>query len=176
MKASWPASRIMRVLAGPVMLAGLLAGLSPASASAASCQNWTGLQPPGPGATANVLEGVTVASACGAWAVGFYNNGDAQQPLIEHWNGSAWKAVPAPDTGGSSGALVSVRGLAPHHGGVCTDPDTGGRRGEETSCSRWPPRPAATSGRSGPFPVPTPRSRAGPGCPGTCPARPRTGP
>ena len=50
-----------------------------------------------------------MVSACGAWAVGFYNNGDAQQPLVEHWNGSAWKAVPAPDTGGSSGALVSVR-------------------------------------------------------------------
>jgi hypothetical protein len=69
MGAQWRGRRFVGVLAGPVMLADLLAGLSPVSASAAaSCQGWTGLQPPNPGATGNVLQGTAVLSACNAWA------------------------------------------------------------------------------------------------------------
>ena len=103
------------MMAGPVLLAGLLAGAGPASApaaAAAGCQGWTGLQPLNPGTTANALQAAAVLSACNAWAVGFSNNGGGQQPLIEHWNGSSWKVVPAPDTGGTSGSLASVRAVS----------------------------------------------------------------
>jgi hypothetical protein len=105
--------RLLAIVAGPVLLAGVLAGLSPASASAAACHDWTGLQPPSPGAASNGLEGVTVLSACNAWAVGYDISGGPYQTLIEHWNGSSWRVVPSPDPGGSANFLRSVRAVSP---------------------------------------------------------------
>jgi ABC-type sugar transport system substrate-binding protein len=44
------AGRVAAALAAPLMLAGVLTGLGPAAASAATCQAWTGgQQPPSPG-------------------------------------------------------------------------------------------------------------------------------
>jgi hypothetical protein len=61
---------------------------------------------PGPG-DPNLLTGAAVTSARNAWAVGYYANtpsGEgAEQTLIEHWNGHAWRAVQSPDPAGSSG-------------------------------------------------------------------------
>ena len=105
--------RLRAILAGPVLLAGALAGLAPASASAAACPNWTGLQPPSPGTAANGLDGVTVLSACNAWAVGYQLSGGPYQTLIEHWNGSSWRVLPSPDPGGSANFLRSVRAVSP---------------------------------------------------------------
>ncbi len=45
---------------------------------------------------------MAVVSACGAWAVGSYDNGTVQQTLVEHWNGSAWTVVASPDPGAGS--------------------------------------------------------------------------
>jgi hypothetical protein len=42
----------------------------------------------------NVLRGVACTSTKNCWAVGYYevpNSSEQQEPLIEHWNGKAWK-------------------------------------------------------------------------------------
>jgi hypothetical protein len=94
--ARWLASRTLGVLAAPLVLAGVLAGIAPGGASASTCESWTGLQPPNPGSN-NSLNGVTVLSSCNAWAVGYYANGGIQSTLIEHWNGSTWRQVSSPN-------------------------------------------------------------------------------
>jgi len=67
MRTQWHVGRFLRALGALLVLAGGLIGLGP-SASAASCQNWTGVPPPSPGAAGNVLNGVVMGSACHAWA------------------------------------------------------------------------------------------------------------
>jgi hypothetical protein len=66
-------------------------------ASASSCENWTGMQPPSPGHQSG-LSGVIAVSPCNAWAVGSSLNASAEQPLslAEHWDGAAWNVVPTP--------------------------------------------------------------------------------
>ena len=85
------------------MVAGVLIGI-PATASASTCFNWTGVQPPSPGGFDNNLFGVAVLSRCNAWAVGAYYNDEREigQTLIEHWNGTAWKRVASPNPSGTS--------------------------------------------------------------------------
>ena len=39
------------------------------------------------------LEGVAALSATNAWAVGWFNDGFNNNPLIEHWNGTSWSVV-----------------------------------------------------------------------------------
>jgi hypothetical protein len=95
----------------------VLAGAGPATAATtatAACQNWTGTQPPSPGATSNQLRGVSVLSACNAWAVGdqVASNG-GRQTLIEHWNGSSWTVVPSPNPGSPDNSLTSVHAVSP---------------------------------------------------------------
>jgi hypothetical protein len=109
-------------VAAPLVLTGGLAGLAPGVASAApatsaapaaSCQNWTGLQPPNPGTADNELEGVAVASACNAWAVGLeFSAGSSPEPLIEHWNGSSWKVSPSPVLPGRGAKLLGVSAVS----------------------------------------------------------------
>jgi erythromycin esterase-like protein len=56
----------------------------------------------------NFLEGVAAVSASDAWAVGYYNNG-TDVPLVEHWNGKAWKVQPSPNLDGAAlSAVVAV--------------------------------------------------------------------
>src|SRR5260370_42569672 len=102
MPARFPAGRALRLLAASLVVTGVLAGPGSAGASGSTCQNWTGVPPPNPGTFANSLNGVAVVSACGAWAVGSYNNGTPPGPqtLIEHWNGPAWTVGGSPDPGG----------------------------------------------------------------------------
>ena len=64
-----------------LMLAGVLTGTIPAAASAATCQSWSGLQPPSPGANGNELSGVAVLSPCNAWTVG-------SRQLPSPWDGN----------------------------------------------------------------------------------------
>jgi hypothetical protein len=106
----WPAKRIFGAMAAPLMMAGVLTGTGAAGASASSCQSWTGVPPPSPGTSDNFLQGVSVISACDAWAVGSDVSGSgAEQTLIEHWDGSTWKQVPSPDPGSTDNSLLSVR-------------------------------------------------------------------
>jgi hypothetical protein len=81
-----------------LVAAGLL-GAGVARASAGQCESWGGL-PPNVGSGDNQLHGVAATSACNAWAVGFDFNGSADQTLIEHWSGKAWKVQPSPNPGG----------------------------------------------------------------------------
>src|SRR5207248_7564803 len=52
----------------------------------------------------NYLQGVAAVSSKNVWAVGFYmsSNGGWRQPLIEHWNGTAWSIVPIPNPSSDS--------------------------------------------------------------------------
>src|SRR5262252_2421159 len=86
---------VAAALAAPLMMTCVLAGPRPAAAAAAACQNWTGTQPPSPGAGSNELFGVAVLSACDAWAVGddVSSNG-GRQTLAENWNGASWAVLP----------------------------------------------------------------------------------
>jgi hypothetical protein len=60
------------------------------------------------------LEGVSADSASDAWAVGWYfNSAEVQQPMIVHWNGTAWSQVPAPSPGAGSAVLSGVSALSP---------------------------------------------------------------
>jgi len=47
------------------------------------------------------LVAVTAVSPTDVWAVGSMSSGApfSDRPLIEHWNGSAWRVVPAPGDG-----------------------------------------------------------------------------
>jgi hypothetical protein len=99
----------------PLLLAGTVSGIGLAralAAPAARCQNWTGAQPLNPGGASNTLDSVAIESACDAWAVGFQTGGGIEATLSEHWNGSAWTAVPSPAPGTAS-LLRSVRGTSP---------------------------------------------------------------
>jgi hypothetical protein len=46
------------------------------------------------------LNGVAATSATNAWAVGSYNNGTTVQPLVLHWNGTAWRVKPTTNPDG----------------------------------------------------------------------------
>ena len=157
---TWRPRRVCLALAAPLLLAGGLTAAGPA-ASAASCQNWTGVPPPSPGTAGNVLDGVAMVSACDAWAVGFSDG--AAQTLAEHWNGSSWAVVPSPNPGSTFNTLTSVRAVS------ATDIWAVG-----SFNSRYPaPAPAAASATCAlcaPCPLKTPgRSVITPTAPGTRP-------
>jgi len=108
-----PVQRVPRVLAIALAVTGTLAAPGLASAAGGGCQSWTGAQPPSPGSTDNSLRGVTVLSACNAWAVGFQFDTGASQTLIEHWNGSSWTVVPSSIPGAELSLLFSIRSVSP---------------------------------------------------------------
>lgn len=97
------ASPTVRPLRAVTIFGLVAAGLIPAGAAsaAAKCQSWGG-QPPNVGSGYNQLEGVAATSACNALAVGYDNNGTANQTLILRWSGSAWRVQPSSDPGGSA--------------------------------------------------------------------------
>jgi len=59
---------------------------------------WKRVRSPNPAGPANTnsLQAVAGVSASSAWAVGDEFTGGVLQPLIEHWNGTAWKSVHTP--------------------------------------------------------------------------------
>jgi hypothetical protein len=116
MKARWPGVRRASAFTVTLLtMAGAIAAVSPAGASASTCQSWVGPQPPSPGSTANQLNAVTVISPCDAWAVGSYTSlGSGRQlNLIEHWNGASWSVVPSPQPGTGGSFLDGVRAVSP---------------------------------------------------------------
>src|SRR5256885_15905974 len=96
-----------------LMSAIVMTGLLPPSAATASAPAWT-VQP-----TANKASGsgghlndVSCVSATFCVAVGtmsyFGLPGPTDQSLVEMWNGSAWRASPAPVVGGGGDVLNAV--------------------------------------------------------------------
>jgi hypothetical protein len=107
------ATAAVAALAAPLLLAGVLGGPGTAQAATAGCRSWTGAQPPSPGPNTQ-LAGVTVLSACDAWAAGsFVGTGGVRDTLIEHWNGANWTVVPSPSPGSKQNFLTSIRAASP---------------------------------------------------------------
>jgi hypothetical protein len=82
---------------------------------------WTRVPAPTPSGRQAGLAGVDELSTGNAWAVGDSANGSPgegnidNQPLIEHWNGSAWSIVNGVTLpSGSTGVLNAVGGTGPH--------------------------------------------------------------
>ncbi len=100
MQPRWPVKRLARALAASLMLAGVVTGIVPAAASAATCQSWTG--------AIDSLSAVRAVSASDVWAVGASSNGTVDKTLILHWNGHKWATVTSP----SPGTASSLSGVA----------------------------------------------------------------
>ncbi len=71
---------------------------------------WTRLAGPHPSSTQNHLLGVSAVSGGDAWAVGWYNKTfSIEDPLIVHWNGTAWTRVPSSHP---NSALINLSGVS----------------------------------------------------------------
>ena len=81
-------------------------------------ENWNGgtwvlSSHPDPGTGANQLNGVAATSADDVWAVGQTSgSGGGMQPLVEHFNGTAWSVVSAPSVT-SDDELLAVAAVSP---------------------------------------------------------------
>jgi hypothetical protein len=70
---------------------------------------WSRIPSPNPSKDLNELDGVSAVSAKSAWAVGYDQTGTGgYEPLILHWNGTAWSRVPSPRASAFSAALSAV--------------------------------------------------------------------
>src|SRR5207244_6066002 len=80
------------------------AGDSTANSSQTLIDRWDGnawatVASPDTSATQNnSLQRVTCTSPTDCWVIGHYNNGNADQTLIERWDGTAWTIVTSPNT------------------------------------------------------------------------------
>ncbi len=98
------------VVVGLVGAGLILAGAG--HASVARCQR-SGSEASHPGLSSSLL-GVTVTSACNAWAVGYYSpDGTTEASLIEHWNGKVWTVQHSPTHGGGGDVLYGVAATSP---------------------------------------------------------------
>src|SRR6266513_1947902 len=71
---------------------------------------WTQVPSPHPSSTQNILRGVSAVSGGDAWAVGWYNKTfSIEDPLIVHWNGTAWTRVPSSHP---NSALINLSGVS----------------------------------------------------------------
>lgn len=74
---------------------------------------WSVVPSPSPGAEQNILYGVSAVSDSDVWAVGALQDANGLwHTLTEHWNGSAWSAVPAVDAGASGNQFFAVRAVS----------------------------------------------------------------
>jgi hypothetical protein len=71
---------------------------------------WTQQPSPNPSDAVNVLNGVAATSTSNAWAAGQYSTSASPggEPLIERWNGTAWKVVATPSFSGLTNILNGV--------------------------------------------------------------------
>jgi hypothetical protein len=70
---------------------------------------WSVIPGPSPGAQGNILYGVAALADNNVWAVGIQlDANEGTHPLIEHWDGTSWTAVPAVDPNGGGNALYAV--------------------------------------------------------------------
>jgi hypothetical protein len=100
------ATRSVRILAVPLLLAGVAAGAAAAVPAVARARSQ---DVPVSVPSTGQLSGVAATSASNAWAVG-YTGSTSPKPLIEHWNGTAWTRVPSP--GGASSVAATALGAA----------------------------------------------------------------
>jgi hypothetical protein len=117
----WAEQRFPAVPAG-----GQFAGVAASSAANAWAVGWTGAtveqtlidhwngkswtrvpSPNVPGATGNILKGITVLSGTSAWAVGSASVAGSSKTLVMHWDGKRWTIVPSSTPDGDA-ALFGV--------------------------------------------------------------------
>jgi hypothetical protein len=71
--------------------------------------SWSQASAPAIASFGTQLAAVTATSATNAWAVGqFYSAADVDQPLILHWNGTAWTRAALPKAGSKVEMLLGV--------------------------------------------------------------------
>jgi hypothetical protein len=88
----------VRLLAASLLLAGVIGGVAPVTASAAGAA----VRAPATFSISGGLSGVAATSASNAWAVGYTGSDTSQKTLILHWNGTAWKRVTSPSPAGGA--------------------------------------------------------------------------
>ena len=74
--------------------------------------------------TSDTLQAIGGSSPTDIWAVGSFNNGDSNNLLFEHWNGTAWSFVAPPVVGGEMFA-ESVAAISPDDAWVVGDTEGG---------------------------------------------------
>jgi hypothetical protein len=76
-------------------------------------RRWSVQRSPGtPASSLSELNSVTATSASNAWAVGEYQSKGHTFPLVEHWNGRAWKKQGSADPGPHGADLEGVTALS----------------------------------------------------------------
>ena len=76
---------------------------------------WNLVSAPQPGSERNLLYGAAAVSTSDVWAVGDQQGSDGRfGTLVEHWDGHAWSAVPAPNPGSSGNHLYGVAAAGPN--------------------------------------------------------------
>jgi len=74
---------------------------------------WTVIPSPSPGAQGNILYGIAALSDNDVWAVGLTLDANGgTHTLAEHWNGTSWSVVPAPDPNGGGNALYALNAVS----------------------------------------------------------------
>jgi hypothetical protein len=116
---------------------------------------WAVVSTPNPFGNENVLSAVADLSPANVWAVGhsvdtsnYYN--EVTQPLIEHWNGTRWSAVPAAtdsSVGDTLSGVAAVSATDVWAVGSHFDATIGGSAGliEHWNGTRWSIVPSPTS-------------------------------
>jgi hypothetical protein len=75
---------------------------------------WSTVSTPIPGQTNSGFNAVTAQSARSVWAAGYFNGlGFSPQPLIERWDGTAWRVVSTPLPGAASAAIFDALSVVP---------------------------------------------------------------
>src|SRR2546421_433271 len=97
-----------------VLAQGRTQAASPQKAALLPCGTWSVVKSPNVGSRDNQLSGVAAVSANNIWAVGSYLNssGNANQTLIEHWNGTSWNVVKSPNVGFHNNELSGVAAVS----------------------------------------------------------------
>jgi hypothetical protein len=70
---------------------------------------WRQVEVPGVGPSYNVLDDVIATGPGAAWAVGsYFNSAKVGRTLIERWDGSGWRVIDGPRTGGGDAELLGI--------------------------------------------------------------------
>jgi hypothetical protein len=103
--SAWAVGYLARTLAGP----------TDTVIERWSGKSWMRVKSPDPGASDNVLIGVSAVSRGEAWAVGGYEVGTSGRfrTLILRWNGTAWSKASSPDPGAAGSILLGVTAISP---------------------------------------------------------------
>ncbi|MFN2582855.1 MAG: hypothetical protein ABR498_08970, partial [Candidatus Dormibacteria bacterium] len=85
-------------IVGALLAAVAVIVVGESGASAATTGTWNVVQSPNKSTTAfDGFAGVTCVTPSDCWAVGSYFDGNSEQTLVEHWDGTSWSIVSSPN-------------------------------------------------------------------------------